>query len=244
MNTRIIAALTISAGALVAVACGSGGDAENPVDTPYTPLIDPANFTASTVIDNPYLPYVPGTSFIYEGREDDEIERIEVTVTSDIRRVMGIDTLVVHDVVSIDGEVIEDTFDWFAQDNDGNVWYMGEDSKEFEDGKMVSTEGSWEAGVSGALPGIVMLANPLAGVSYRQEFFAGEAEDMAQVRRLGETVAVPLGTYDNVLVVKEWNPLEPGVVEDKYYAPGIGVIREQAVKGGSEVVELLSMSGN
>ena len=161
MNTRIIAALTISVGALVAVACSSGGDAENPVDTLYTPLIDPANFTASTVIDNPYLPYIPGTSFIYEGREDDEIERIEVTVTSEIRVVMGIDTLVVHDVASIDGEVIEDTFDWFAQDNDGNVWYMGEDSKEFEDGEFVGNEGSWEAGVSGALPGIVMLANPL-----------------------------------------------------------------------------------
>jgi hypothetical protein len=146
----------------------------------------------------------------------------------------------VRDTVTEDGEVIEDTFDWFAQDRDGNVWYLGEDTKEFEDGELVSTEGSWEAGTKGAQPGIIMQASPQVGVGYRQEYFPGEAEDLAEVLRLDGKATVPFGSFEDLLVIEEWNPLEPKVIENKYYARGIGVVLEEQVKGGSERVELIA----
>ena len=135
----------------------------------------------------------------------------------------------------------EDTFDWFAQDKDGNVWYFGEDSKEYEDGKVVSTEGSWESGVDGAKPGIVMKANPQVGDAYRQEYYEDEAEDMAEVVSLNEAVSVPQGSFENCLKTKEWTPLEPDIVENKYYAPGVGLVMEVAVEGESGKVELLEI---
>ena len=138
----------------------------------------------------------------------------------------------------VDGELAEETFDWYAQDNDGNVWYFGEDSKEYEEGEVVSTEGSWEAGVDGAKPGIIMKANPQIGDSYRQEHYPGEAEDLGEVIRLNESASVPRGSYDGVLVIQEWSPLEPDVIEHVYYAPGIGVILEEVVEGGARRVEL------
>ena len=152
---------------------------------------------------------------------------------------MGISATVVRDTVEEDGEVVEDTYDWFAQDDEGNVWYLGEDSKEYEDGEVVSTEGSWEAGVDGALPGIVMLAEPAVGDAYRQEYLEGEAEDLGEVHELGARETVPAGTFGDLVVIREWNPLEPDVVEDKYHAPGIGVVLEVTVEGGDERVELV-----
>ena len=190
-------------------------------------------------IDNPYLPLIPGSSWVYEGIEDGETERIEVVVTDDRRDVMGISAVVVRDTVSEDGEVIEDTYDWFAQDGDGNVWYLGEDSREYEDGELVGTEGSWEAGVDGAFPGIVMLAEPEVGRAYRQEYFEGEAEDLGEVIQVGVSESVVAGTYNDVVVIREWNPLEPDVVEDKYHAPGVGVVLESVVEGGDGRVELV-----
>ncbi len=208
-----------------------------PVDgsTPYRPMIDPADF--STTIDNPYMPLVPGTTFIFEG----EGERIEITVTSETRTVMGVETLVIRDTASVDGTVIEDTFDWFAQDRAGNVWYFGEDTKAFEDDPAGDPAGSWEAGVDGAQPGIVMLADPLGGDVYRQEFYAGEAEDLALVRRLDGAIEVRAGSFDPVLVTEEWTPLEPETVEYKYYAKGIGLVGERKVVGGSGQVDLVEV---
>jgi hypothetical protein len=145
---------------------------------------------------------------------------------------------VVRDTVSVGGDVIEDTFDWYAQDRDGNVWYLGEDTKEYENGEVTSTEGSWEAGVDGALPGIVMQAHPEAGQAYRQEYYPGQAEDLAEVTDVGTTKSIELDDYQDVVVTKEWNPLEPDVVEDKYFAPGVGLIAEKGVTGSDEVVEL------
>jgi hypothetical protein len=202
----------------------------------YAPDIDPANFV--TTVDNPYMPLAPGARWVYDGTSDGEPERTEVVVTDQQKVVMGIPVVVVRDTVSVRGEVIEDTYDWYAQDRDGNVWYMGEDSKEYENGQVTSTEGSWEAGVDGALPGIVMPAHPTAGQAYRQEYYPGEAEDLAEVSQLGTTKQIGLGEYRDVLVIKEWNPLEPDVVEQKYYAPGIGVIAEDMVTGGDEQSEL------
>lgn len=203
----------------------------------YDPQIDPADFVSG--IDNPYLPFVSGATWSYEGTDGEETEIIDVVVLDETREVMGIEATVVHDTVSdAEGALIEDTYDWYAQDREGNVWYLGEESAEYEDGEIVSTEGSWEAGVDGALPGIVMEANPQVGDAYRQEYYEGEAEDMAEVARSGESETVAYGTFDDLLVIKEWNPLEPDVVEEKYYAQGTGVVLEVKVAGGEGRVEL------
>ena len=206
----------------------------------YHPDIDPADFGGP--IDNPYLPLVPGSRWVYEGTSEDGNERIEVVVTDDTRKVMGIDAVVVRDTVSLEGDVTEDTYDWFAQDSDGNVWYMGEDTKEYENGKVTSTGGSWEAGVDGALPGIVMPGEPAVGQAYRQEFYPGEAEDLAEVLRLDASETVSSKQYDDLLVIEEWNPLEPDVVEEKSYARGIGVILEVKTVGGEERAELVEFT--
>lgn len=212
---------------------GDGGD--------YDPQLSPADVVAT--IDNPYLPFRPGASWTYEGISDGEVEVTQVVVLDERREVMGIQATVVRDTVSVDGEVIEDTYDWYAQDRDGNVWYLGEDTKEYDDGEVVSTEGAWEAGVDGALPGIVMQAHPEVGQAYRQEFYAGEAEDLAEVIQTGASRSITLGDYHDVVVIREWNPYEPDVVEHKHYAPDVGPIAEEKVTGGDEVVELTTFSG-
>jgi hypothetical protein len=204
---------------------GDGGDDRPP--------LDPANVVDA--IDNPYLPLRPGTRWVYEGETDEGTERIEVEVTSDHHTVMGIDATVVRDTAYLDGEMIEDTLDWFAQDADGNVWYLGEQTAEYEDGEVVSTDGSWEAGVGGALPGIVMPADPTVGDAYRQEHLAGEAEDMGEVIRTGGTVEVPAGSYADVVVTRDWTPLEPDVIEEKSYAPGVGLVVEVTPRTGETV---------
>lgn len=209
---------------------GDGGD--------YQPQVDPADFVDA--VDNPYLPLVPGTRWVYEGEGDEgEVERIEVTVTDERREVMGISATVVRDSVYADGELIEDTWDWYAQDRDGNVWYLGEDTAEYEDGEVVNTEGAWEAGVDGALPGIVMPADPQVGDVHRQEYYVGEAEDMFEVTEVGASRTVPAGSYEEVLVTTDWTPLEPEVVEQKSYAPGVGVIAEEKTAGGDGYAELV-----
>lgn len=197
----------------------------------YAPEIDPAGFVDT--IDNPYLPLIVGSRWVYEGESDGEVERIEVTVTGDRKVVMGIDAFVVRDTVSISGELVEDTYDWFAQDADGNVWYLGEASNDYENGELVSTAGSWEAGVDGALPGIVMPAVPAIGDAYRQEFYAGEAEDMMEIIDVDASLDTDLGSYEHVVVTEDWTPLEPDVFEQKYYAPGVGNIREENPDNGS-----------
>jgi hypothetical protein len=207
--------------------------------TAATP-IEPANFVKT--IDNPYFPLAPGTVFIYEGSSDGEPARTETTVTTETKSIMGVECVVVRDVDYEDGEVIEDTFDWYAQDKEGNVWYFGEESKTIEDGKVTSTEGSWRAGVDGAQPGIIMLAHPAVGMQYQQELAQGVAEDMAEVLRLGDSLTVPYGAFSDVLVTKEWSPLEPGTVEEKFYAPGVGLLREETVEGGNDRLELVSVT--
>ena len=162
-----------------------------------------------------------------------------IHVTSRTKEILGITSIVVRDTVTVAGEIHEDTFDWYAQDVDGNVWYMGEDTKEYENGKVSTTEGSWEAGVDGALPGIIMPADPTVGLAYTQEHYAGEAEDKGRILALGESVTVPYGSFDEVLVTEDRTPLEPKVLEHKYYAPGIGVVFEEIAKGGEGVLRLV-----
>ncbi|MEW6741869.1 MAG: hypothetical protein AB1486_03835 [Planctomycetota bacterium] len=204
----------------------------------YNPDVDPSRFVSG--IDNPLWPAEPGTTYLYEGETEDGHERIEVNVSHETRDVLGTRCTIVVDRVFVDGELAEETFDWYAQDVDGNVWYFGEDSTDYEDGKPASDDGSWEAGIDGALPGIVMKAEPRVGESYRQEFYAGHAEDMASVVALDAKVKVSYGTYAGCLQTKEWTPLEPGVVEYKYYAPGIGLLLETQ-EDGSEPKELVDL---
>ena len=211
---------------------------------PYEPIIDPANFMDEAgqplPINNQYWPLVPGTTFIYEAQTEDGIERNEMKITSQTKQILGVTCVVVWDKVWIDGELAEETFDWYAQDKAGNVWYFGEDSKAYENGS-VSTEGSWEAGVDGAKPGIVMLADPHKGDSYRQEYYEGVAEDMGKVLRLNASASVPLGYYDQCLLTKEWTPLAPGVVEHKYYARGVGLVLVEELKGKTQKVQLIQI---
>ena len=203
-------------------------------------MLDPADFVDT--IDNPYLPYLPGTTWVYEGEDDGELERVEVEVLDETRVIEGITATVVRDTVYVDGELAEDTYDWFAQDKDGNVWYLGEDTHEYEDGKAVNAKGAWEYGKDGALPGIVMPADPTVGDAYRQEYYEGEAEDMAEVLEVGVPVEIELGSYDDVLVTEDWNPLEPEVIEEKSYAPGVGLILEAKAAGGEGRIELIEFT--
>ena len=192
-------------------------------------------------IDNPYLPLAPGSRWVYrETAVDGSKQRVVVKVTHRTRLIAnGVTARVVRDTATENGKVIEDTFDWYAQDGRGNVWYLGEDTKEYENGKVVSTKGSWEAGVDGATAGIVMPARPRVGMSYRQEYYRGHAEDRAKILSLGEQAEVPFGHFDRVLLTKEWNPLEPKVLEYKLYARGVGPVLALTISGGSDREELL-----
>jgi len=218
--------------AVVGLAPGSGGTAAAKTKVgkaqDYNPVIDPADFDDGDgdplPIDNQYMPLEPGTTYHYEAQSEDGVESDDVYVSHNTVDILGVTCLVVEDAVSLDGDLTEFTYDWYAQDQDGNVWYFGEDSTQYENGVPVSTDGSWTAGVDGALPGIVMLADPHPGDSYRQEYQEDEAEDMASVRRLNAKASVPYGDFDQCLETKEWSPLEKGVVEHKVYAPGVGQV--------------------
>ena len=201
----------------------------------YTQVIDPAAFV--TGVDNPFLPLAVGTRWIFEGDE-----HVEVEVLSGTKVILGVNATVVSDRVFQDGKLIEDTLDWYAQDVDGNVWYFGEDTKEFGADGAVSTTGSWEGGVAGAQPGIVMKAHPKpGGGSYRQEYRRGEAEDQAEVVGVDKRVSVRFGSFTGVVVTKEFTALEPGLLEHKYYARDVGLVRETTVHGGSDRSELVEL---
>jgi hypothetical protein len=247
----IVAALGAGALSVGAAACGSdaggseGGatetapDAELPQGSEPANL-DPAEFT--TEIDNPWWPMAVGSRWVYrETDSDGTVQRVEVTVTDRTKRIAnGIEARVVRDEVTERGEPVEITDDWYAQDADGNVWYLGEDTAEYENGEVVSRAGSFEAGVDGAEAGVLMPAHPEDGMSYRQEHYAGEAEDEAEVLSLDEQVEVPFGHFEGALMTRDTNPLEPRVSEHKFYARGVGPVLTLDISGGSGREELLS----
>jgi hypothetical protein len=203
--------------------------------------INPKDF--STTIDNPFFPLVPNTTFVYLGTKEGSAQRDEFAVTRRTKMIMGVTCREVRDQAYLDGVLAEDTLDWFAQDKQGNVWYFGEDTKELDaNGNVISTEGSWQAGVNGAQPGIVMEADPRVGdPPYRQEFLAGVAEDMATILALNKTVNVPFGSFSNCLETEEFSPLEPGAIDHKFYARGVGFIQSVALRGGRERLELVTI---
>ena len=202
--------------------------------------LDPADFT--TRIDNPYWPMAPGTRWIYrETAPDGTRQRVVVTVTRKTKLIAnGVTARVVHDVVTEDGKPVEVTDDWYAQDRAGNVWYLGEDTAEYENGVVVSREGSFEAGVDGAQAGVIMPAKPRPGLRYRQEYYAGKAEDRAEVVSLREQAEVPRGHFGRVLMTRDLNPLHPRILEFKFYARGVGPVLAIGVSGGADREELVS----
>ena len=209
---------------------------------PYTPEIDPANFLDLDGIianPNPYYPLTPGLTKIFTSGE----ETITVVVTDQTKEIMGVTCVVVRDTVKIGDELIEDTDDWYAQDINGNVWYFGELSRNYEDGELVDLDGSWKAGVDEAQPGILMYAAPEVGQVYRQEFLLGEAEDMGEVISVSETAASTdvADCSAGCVVTRDFLPIEPDVNEFKYYAPGIGFIlaTEEGSDETEELVEII-----
>jgi hypothetical protein len=225
----------------IVAACGSGSNSSGPsLSQGGEPVeLDAGDFVAR--IDNPYWPMSQGSKWIYretDGRGGEQ--RVEVTVTDRTKTILGIDATVVHDVVTEDGALVENTWDWYAQDKDGNVWYLGERTKEYENGKVVSTEGSWEAGVDGAQPGVIVPGDPEVGLTYRQEYYKGQAEDAAAILSLDEQARVPYGSFKNLLMTRDFTALDPNSLEYKFYAKGLGPVLVLAVGGGSDREVLLS----
>ena len=247
----IATAVGIVAAAAGIAACGSNGSGESSAEAKSaanslpqgseTVKLDPAEFT--TRITNPYWPMKPGSRWVYREvhSEDLTVERVVVTVTDKTKTIAnGVEARVVRDVVTEDGVPTEVTDDWYAQDSAGNVWYMGEATTEYVNGKPKSTAGSFEAGVDGAQPGIIMPANPKPGLAYREEYFEGEAEDSASIVSLDEQAEPPAGHFRKALMTRNVNPLEPKVLEFKFYARGVGPVSTVGTSGGSKLEELLS----
>ena len=206
----------------------------------YAPAIRPADFVGK--VDNRYFPLKVGAAFHFRGTKGGAGQTDDVVVTDKVKYVLGVRCTVVEDTVSENGKPVERTFDWYAQDTRGNVWYMGEDSLELKDGRFVRADDSWEAGVNGAKPGIIMAANPRPGMVYRQEYYRpGGALDQARVVGISGPVRVPAGTFKRVLVTIEWSPVEPQL-EKKYYVAGVGEIKEEVVAGGHEQFELVRVA--
>jgi len=241
--SRFLAPL-LAALALSAAACGSSDGDQSSHELPRgsDPVnLEPATFT--TDIDNPYWPMKPGTRWTYR-EVDEEGKELEVVVvvTSETKKIAnGITARVVRDTVTQDGQLIEDTFDWYAQDDDGNVWYLGEDTAEFENGEIVTRSGSFEAGVDGALPGIIMPADPEPGMKYRQEYYKGEAEDNGEILSTDEMAEVPYGQFEDVVLTKDTIAIEPDVLEYKLYAKGVGPVLVFGVSGGGGQEQLVEV---
>ena len=230
--------------ALAALAACGGSSTESTASLPRGGehvTLDPADFT--TDIDNAYWPMKPGTRWTYhEIDTKGNVSDVVVVVTTKTKKVAnGVTARVVRDTVRRDGEILEDTFDWYAQDRDGNVWYLGEQTAEFEHGEVASTEGSFEAGADGAEAGIIVPAHPKAGLAYREEYLKGEAEDNGEVLGVDEMVEAPYGQFDGALLVKDTSSIEPDVLEYKLYAKGVGLVLTVTVSGGNDREELVSV---
>lgn len=220
----------------VASAPGTGAHGSPPV----LPMPKPSHFVSR--VDNPYLPFRPGTKWTYIGTGADVGEKVAVTVLKRTKTILGVKATVVRDIVTKNGKLVEKTEDWYAQDRRGNVWYLGEATKSYEN-DTVSTEGSWQSGVDGAKPGIAMLAHPRAGRAYWQEFYRDHAEDQGKVLATNSQVAVNYGHFPKkVVMTADTSPLEPDVNELKFYARGVGLVLTLDVspeQGSSELVRLI-----
>ncbi|MGI9077779.1 MAG: hypothetical protein ACR2G6_10725 [Gemmatimonadaceae bacterium] len=237
MSVRSFTLMAMFAAAATGIA-GCSNSSTEPNGPAYKPLI-PTNWASA--VTNTSFPLVPGTTYQYQGQTNEGLETTTVEVLGGSKVVNGVTATIVRDRVYLAGNLIEDTFDWYAQDGAGNVWYLGEDSKEIQNGQVLNTDGSWEWGKDGALPGIIMWADPAAhiGEQYRQEYYEGEAEDFAKVVAVGQAVDVAYGSFTNCIKTEDWNSLESGGREFKFYCPGVGMALEVKIEGGDRV-ELVS----
>ncbi len=273
MKRSLYAAATLTVLALVLSACSSGGSSGGstgsgttgatggssvpststgptgptptavPTLPPYSVNINPADFT--NVVTNPYFKLTPGSTRTYAGTKDGVPLQAVFEVLKQTKTIIGVKCVVVQDTVTLNGSLEEKTLDWFAQDSKGNVWYFGEDSKDYKNGAVVGTTGTWLSGVNGGQPGIVMQAAPTPGAPYVEEYLPGVAEDHAQVLKSTASITVPTGSYKNVVITKNTNPIDPSLVEHKWYAPGIGMVYEVKKYGGShmEIEHLVKVTG-
>jgi hypothetical protein len=259
LKRRPMWALVIAA-TLTCAACTSGPSAPSGANTPISsalestpgpeqPLpigadqvnLDPADFSAD--VTNPFWPMKPGTRWTYRNVENGQPPQdIEVVVTTATKKLAnGVTARAVRDTARVKGQITEDTVDWYAQDTKGNVWYMGEDTAEFKNGKIDTREGSWEAGKDGAMPGIMLPAQPQDGQNYRQEYKKGEAEDNGEVIATNDLVEVKAGHYKDALVTMDTSSVETTAVEYKFYAPGVGPLLALDVSGGAAREELVKI---
>ncbi|NND70846.1 MAG: hypothetical protein HKN43_04650 [Rhodothermales bacterium] len=228
----------------VGIICGCDSGTTPEITTiPIPDPIDASNFSQTGSSVNTLFPLTVGATSRFIGQTTGGLEEILVEVTDRKKLVQGVTTTVIRDRVWLDGELIEDTDDWYAQDNDGNVWYLGEDVKNYEDGILTDRAGSWESGVDGALAGIIMHAQPRVGTIYYQEYYRGEAEDVGEVLAISETVDVPYGTQTGCVKTEDTTPLEPDVLEYKYFCPGLGHALTIDVTEGNTRFELVDASG-
>jgi hypothetical protein len=239
LKTLATLAAAVSAGVISAVMpwASAGASAHGG----YEPVLNPNDFVR--VINNPYYPLPVGRTLIYRGVRDGQTQTDRVHVTSGTKVIEGITATTVTDVARHNGKLLEKTTDWYAQDKRGNVWYLGEDTAAFLPNGKVDRSGSWQAGVRDGEPGIIMLAHPQIPDAYRQEFLRGQAEDTAWIINRGGSVTVPFGTLHHILTSLEFTRLEPGVIDQKIYAPGIGIVRELSQRGPLEVARLVSVRG-
>lgn len=242
-STKIIGALSAAIAvplALLAAGAGTSAEANRGLPEGSEPVtLDPAEFTAN--VTNPYFPLRPGSRWVYrETDKEGARQKVVVTATSETKLIAnGVTARVVRDVVTEDGKFVEVTDDWYAQHAVGTVWYLGEATTEYVNGKPTTTAGSFEAGVDGAKAGVIMPAEPKPGTRYCQEHYAGQAEDRAKVLGLDEEVEVPLGSFEDVLKTKDVAPLPPQAFENKFYARGVGLVEAFTIKGGSDHEELV-----
>ncbi len=242
-------AIVAAAGSLAVYSVAGAGAAKGPNGSNLPqggePVnLDPADF--STKIDNRYWPMKPGNRWVYRELDGNDKQRVVVKVTNKTKTIAnGIEARVVRDVVTDvgSGDPVEITDDWYAQDSKGNLWYLGEETAEYKNGEVVSTAGSWEAGVDGAQAGVILPANPKVGMTYRQEFLKGEAEDQARILSIDEQAEVPAGHFpSNVLLTKDYTPLHPEILEYKLYAPNVGPVLVLDVSGAAGREELVKFS--
>jgi len=251
---RLFLAALLALSTALAAGCGSGGSGNGSTTQasgtmivsgagPNGPAqVSPSDFSAT--VDNPYYPLHPGTTYRYRGVKDGRPTLDVYAVSQTTKSIEGVPCVAVKDNLYEAGKLEEQTTDWYTQDNEGNVWYFGEATRELDpQGRTTTTEGSWQAGVDGASPGIFMPAEPQPGQSYRQEYYKGQAEDQFKVLDLTSAVTVPAGSYPMALLTQETTPLEPGVVDHKYYVRGIGNVKEVTAKGPRELAALTSVTG-
>jgi hypothetical protein len=243
-HRKILSGLVVAVAIIAVAACSSSSNrrASTPTTSGYHPAFRAADFSAN--VDNSWFPLKPGSVTVYRGTKDGKNARDVVTVTNRTKVIDGVPTRIVDDRLYLDGRIAESTSDYYAQNTAGAVWYFGEDTRTLDaQGNVVDRDGTWHTGVDGAEPGVFMEANPVVGHTFRQEYYAGHAEDHYAVVDLSTPMRVPAGVYGNALLTKEWTPLEPDVLDHKYYVRGVGEVREVSVKGPTESLSLISASG-